>query len=165
MTTLDDRKAFRTVPKPVHAEIDTVQRRRLSRFEIWAWSPIVSFQVGLTGGYLALIYFGISGLIANPPAFTNFSPEGYGGFWAIFLILGAMIASLGSISRHKWFERMETIGASILSVTVGSYALLVLFIAYGVGDPTRIAGGAGFTALTIPILIRTMWLYSQLLRR
>lgn len=159
----DDKKAFQTMPKP--PRIPKREQRQLSRFEIWAWSPITSFQVGLTAGYIALIYFGISSLIASPPSFQDTSPEGYAWFWALGLFFGAIIASLGSVSRNKYFEWAETVGASILSLTVGSYALLVLVIAYGLGDTGRIAGGAGFTALAVPILIRTMWLFSQLLRK
>lgn len=141
-----------------------VDKRRYTRFEVWAWSPIISFQVGLTAGYVALVYFGISGLISQPPSFDTTVPEWYVGYWAIALIVGAALSAFGSISRNKWFERLETVGSTLLTLTIGSYALIVLWLAYAVGDSDKVAGGAGFTALTVPILIRCMWLFSQLLR-
>lgn len=153
---------FPTVPKPVHKQR---QKRRLTRFEVWAWSPIKSFQVGLTTGYVALIFFGISALISEPTSLGWTSPHGWTSGWAWATVLGAAIATIGSVSRAKWFERSETVGASLLSLTIGSYALLLLFLAYGMGDSSKIAMGAGFTALAVPTIVRTMWLYSQLLRR
>lgn len=134
-------------------------------FGLWAWSPIISFQVGLTAGYGALIYFGIAALYASPPSFEDTSPDGYAYIWAIGLVLGAMIAVVGSVSRNKKFELTETVGASFLSLTVGSYVGLLHWIAYSLGDASRVAGAAGFTALAVPIIVRTMWLYSQLLRK
>lgn len=125
----------------------------------------MSLQVGLTAGYLAIIYFGIASMAATPPAIEDASPEGYAFFWALGLAVGGLIASIGSVSRHKLFERIETVGSSILSLTVGSYAALLTYFAYALGDSDRIAASAGFTALAIPILIRTLWLYSQLLRK
>lgn len=152
---------FNTVQRPPRVH----QARQLTRFELWAWSPVISFQVGLTAGYIALIYFGISGLIAAPPSISMTTPDGYAGFWAAALILGGVLGAFGSVSRHKLFERFETAGALLLSVTVGSYACIVLFLAYAAGDVDKAAAGAGFTALAIPIIIRCMWLFSQLLRK
>jgi len=153
---------FPTAPKPSSR---SRQRRRPTRFEVWAWSPIKSFQVGLTTGYIALIFFGISSIIAAPASLGYTSPAGWTGFWSVALVIGAIVASVGSISRLKLFERAETVGATLISLTVGSYALLLLFLAYALGDTTKIATGAGFAALAVPVIVRTMWLYSQLLRR
>jgi len=134
-------------------------------FGLWAWSPIISFQVGLTAGYAALIYFGVAALYASPPSFENTSPDGWAWGWAIGLVVGAMIAVVGSISRNKKFEITETVGASLLTLTVGSYVGLLHWVAYAAGDADRVAGAAGFTALAVPIIVRTMWLWSQLLRK
>lgn len=159
-----DNSVFNTMPRP--PRIDTRKKtRRLSRFEIWAWSPVISFQVGLTASYAALSYFGITSVIATPPSINATTPEEYGGFWAIALIVGAISAAVGSITRRKWFRRVETMGATLLSLTVGSYAAILTWLALGVGDSDKLAGSAGFTALAIPVIIRMMWLYSQLLRK
>jgi len=149
-----------TMPHPPRPK-----KNRISRFALWAWSPIISFQVGLTAGYVVLIWFGVSSLISAPPSFETTTPDGYSWFWAGLLILGAAVAALGSIDRSRYFENIERVGSSIVSLTVGSYTAIITWIAYGTGDVTRIAGAAGFTALAVPLIIRTMWLWSQLLRK
>jgi len=143
----------------------TKAQNRPTRFQLWAWSQVLQFQVGLTATYVAAIYFGVSALIATAPAFIETAPEGYAFLWAIALIIGAVTGSIGSISRRKLFERLELIGSSLVSLTIGSYASVLLFIAYGLGDTTRISGGAGFVALSIPFIVRTLWLASQALRK
>lgn len=135
--------------------------RKLTRFELWAWSPVISFQIGLTASYLAMIYFGLSAAIASVPAFTKAAPDGWSLFWAGALVVGGVLGSIGSISRMKVFERLELVGAFLVSLTVGSYALLVLFLAYVLADAGRASGGAGFIALVVPVVVRTLWLASQ----
>lgn len=154
---------FPTKARPPHLPVPP--RRKPTRFELWAWSPVISFQIGLTAGYAALVNFGITGLIASPPSLDLTTPGWYGGYWASALIVGAVLAAIGSIGRKKWWSRIETVGATLLTLTIGSYALIVQFVAYGLGDADKIAAGAGYTALAIPIIIRCMWLYSQLLRK
>ena len=149
-----------TAPKPT----TRVPESNMSRFALWAWSPIISFQVGLTAGYVALVWFGVSSLIAAPPVFERTTPDGYSWIWAIALLLGAATAAFGSIDRRPFFENLERIGASAVSLTVGSYTAIVTWIAFGEGDASRVAGAAGFTALAVPLIIRTMWLWSQLFR-
>lgn len=139
-------------------------RTNMSRFALWAWSPIISFQVGLTAGYIFLVWFGVSSLIAAPPSITSTTPDGYAGFWALALMVGAAIAAFGSIDRRPFFEGVERVGSSLVSLTVGSYTAIVTWIAFGQGDISRIAGAAGFTALAVPLIIRTLWLWSQLRR-
>lgn len=156
-----DRLVFRTMPKPPR-----VPRRRMpSRFEIWAWSPVLSFQIGLTAGYLAMIYFGVSAFIAEVPTFRETAPDGWSIYWAAALIFGGVFASFGSVSRARWFERLELVGATLITLTVGSYASVMLFLAYVTGDVGRASGGAGFIALTVPVLVRMLWLASQSLRK
>jgi hypothetical protein len=151
-----------TAPRPIKA---ARSRRRPTKFEIWAWSQVLSFQIGLTGLYIALVYFGIASTIATAPAIQQTSPDGYAYFWAIALAIGAAVAAVGSISRKKKFEIVELIGSGIVSITVGSYAAIVTTIAYVLGDSGRISGSAGFTALAVPLIIRTLWLASQSRRK
>jgi len=163
MHTVEEGKAaFNTMPKP--RRIPT-RRRQLTKFEIWAWSQVLSFQIGLTAGYIALVYFGIAAIFASVPTLRETSPDGYVFFWAAALAVGAAIAAVGSISRRKTFERIELVGSSVVSLAVGSYATILTFVAYGLGDVSRVSGSAGFVALAIPLLIRTMWLASQALRK
>lgn len=125
----------------------------------------MSFQLGLTTKYIAMIYFGLSAAIASVPAFQDAAPKGYAIVWAVALVVGGVLGAFGSVSRAKWFERIELIGATLVTLTVGSYAATLLALAYGEGDAGRAAAGAGFIALTMPSLIRTMWLFSQSLRK
>lgn len=161
--TVSDSLAFRTMPKP--PRIPRRTQRKLSKFEVWAWSPVISFQIGLTAAYLAMIYFGLSAAFAQVPAFRHTAPDGWTIYWAIALVLGGMLAALGSISRVKVFEVLELLGSLLITLTVGSYAAVVLFLAYGYGDVDRASSGAGFVALVVPILVRMLWLASQSLRK
>lgn len=156
-----DELAFKTMPRPPRR----ASIRKPTRFQIWAWSPVLSFQVGLTASYLAAIYFGISSVIATAPAFQETAPHWYQFFWAVALVLGGCFGAVGSVSRHKAFERIELAGVSLVSLTCGSYAAVLLFIAYGLGDTTRISGAAGFVTLVVPFLVRTLWLSSQMFRK
>ena len=159
---------FKTIPRPVHVETNPIPQPNTltwKLFGVWAWSPVIAFQIGLTTFYLALVYFGISGMISSPPSFDTTVPEWFVGYWALALIVGGAVAAAGSVSRSTWFERAETLGSFLLTLTVGSYALIVLWLAYGTGDVDRVAGGAGFVALSVWPLTRFMWLVSQLLRK
>jgi hypothetical protein len=162
--TINDMKAFKTMPKPPRVK-QHIKHRVPTKFEIWAWSPVLSFQVGLTASYIALIYFGVSAFLAEVPAFRETAPDGWSIYWATALVIGSIFAAFGSISRMKWFQRAELLGATLISLTVGSYAAVTLFIAYVLGDEDRASGGAGFVALAVPTLVRMMWLASQSLRK
>lgn len=158
-----DNFSFDTMPKP--AKIQPRPRRMPSRFELWAWSPVVSFQIGLTASYLGMIYFGVSAYLANPPVFDLTAPDGWATAWSIALMLGGALGAIGSINRKLWFERLELLGSSLGSLTIGSYACILLFLAYAQDDASRAAVGAGMVALMAPILVRAFWLASQTLRK
>ena len=139
--------------------------RQPTRFERWAWSPISAYRLGLTLGYVAMVYFGVQSFIAGVPAFAIAAPEGWTPVWALILIGGGVAAAIGSAASSKVFERVETVGAWILMLTLGTYALTLLWIAYGIGDQSRAAVGAGFIALGVQPLVRLLWLMSQLGRK
>lgn len=162
--TISDAQAFKTMPKPPRVP-SRATGRQLTRFEVWAWSPVISFQIGLTAGYLAMIYLGVTAFIAHIPAFAITAPDGWTSFWAIALVLGGILGSVGSVSRHKVFETLELIGSLLITLTVGSYAAVLLFLAYVLGETGRAAVGAGFVVLTVPVLVRMLWLASQSLRK
>lgn len=162
--TVSDNLAFDVMSKPPRVPKRGF-RRGPSKFEIWAWSPVVSFQVGLTAGYLAMIYFGVSAFIAKIPAFLHTAPDGWSLYWAVALTIGGIFASIGSVSRLKWFEVAELLGSSLITLTVGSYAAVLLFLAYSGHQASQAAAGAGFVVLTVPVLVRMLWLASQSLRK
>jgi len=139
--------------------------RELSRFERWAWSPITAYRVGLTLGYLSMIYFGTSAFIAGVPAFQITAPTGWTPIWASVLVIGGLGAAIGSTNSTKLFERIELCGAWALFLTLSGYAATLLWLAYSDGDSNRAAAGAGFVALGIPPGVRLLWLMSQLGRK
>jgi hypothetical protein len=53
----------------------------------------------------------------------------------------------------------------VLLLTLGTYALTLLWIAYGLNDQSRAAVGSGFLALGVQPLVRLLWLMSQLGRK
>lgn len=139
--------------------------RPRTRFEVWAWSPVQSFQIGLTLGYLGLMYFAVSAFIAGVPAFRITAPEDWSLFWSAALMIASPIAAIGSISRARAFENLERWGAGFVTLTVGSYTAVLMWIAYVIGDADRAPVAAGFFVLTVFFLVRFMWLMSQLLRK
>lgn len=139
--------------------------RKLSRFEKWAWSPITAYRVGLTIGYIAAIYFGLSAFIAGVPAFQLTAPYGWTPIWSLAVVLGGACAAIGSIGDSKGFRRAELAGSWTLFLALGVYAAVLLLLAYGSGDPDRAAVGAGFVALGVTPGVRMLWLMSQLNRR
>lgn len=139
--------------------------REPTRFERWAWSPILAYRLGLTLGYLTTIYFGISAFIAGIPAFQITAPEGWTPIWSAILIVGGIIATAGSIADGHVFRRVELVGAWTLFLTLGGYAVVLLILAYGSGDAGRAAVGAGFVWLGVQPGVRMLWLMSQLGRK
>lgn len=161
MTNVD--KAFPTRIRPARRQDQTP--RQLTRFEKWAWSPITAFRVGLTVTYLATIYFGVSAFIAGVPTFNILAPRGWTPFWAGFVVLGAMIGAIGSISDKHVFRRLELGGAWTLFVMISVYAVCLLILAYAAGDVDRAAAGSGFVVLGVTPAVRMLWLMSQLGRK
>ena len=163
MTARPEGLTFSTMPKPPRVAIRPT--RKLTRFERWAWSPVVSFQIGLTLSYLGLIFFGITSFIANVPVFQITAPEWWSQYWATALGVGGIMGFFGSIHRRKPYETLELFGSAISALALGSYALSLLFVAYGIGDINRATSATSMVVLTIPFLVRTLWLSSQSLRR
>ena len=140
-------------------------RRYPSRFERWAWSEIPAYRLGLTLGYIGLIYFGVSAFIAGVPAFTLAAPDGWTPIWAVVLVLGGATGSIGSVSESKRFRAIELVGSWAIFLTVAVYATTLLFIAYANGDASRAAVGSGFVVLAIAPGVRMLWLMARVLRR
>lgn len=132
-----------------------------SRFERWARSKIVSFRVGQTMLYAGTVYFGIQAFITGVPAFDIAAPEGWTPIWAVLLVVGGAVASLGSVSDEKVFEVIELVGVWLLFLTLGCYAIVLLYLGYGLHDNGRATVGSGFLVLSLPAFVRMLWLMSQ----
>ena len=138
-------------------------RRYPSRFERWAWSEIPAYRLGLTLGYIGLIYFGVSAFIAGVPAFVLAAPQGWTPIWATVLVIGSIVASIGSVASTKRFRALELTGTWSIFLTIAVYAATLLFIAYGTGDTSRAAVGSGFVVLSIAPGVRMLWLMARVL--
>lgn len=154
---------FDTLPRPPRRIVRP--RRELSRFELWAWSPITAYRIGLTLSYAAGVYFGVSALIAGVPAFEIAAPPGWTPIWATLVVVASALATVGSINDRKWSRRLELAGAWTLFLTLAGYATVLLILAYADGDTARAAVGAGFVALGVQPGVRMLWLMSQLRRK
>jgi hypothetical protein len=138
--------------------------RMPSRLERWAWSEIPAYRVGLFLGYLVLIYIGISAVIAGVPIFDLTAFEGWASIWGSVIIAAGVVGTLGSIHDSPRFRAIELAGAWTASVFLVGYAGPMLAYAYGQNDPNRAAVGAVLTGLTIPPVIRMLWLMAKVLR-
>lgn len=136
--------------------------REPSRWWRWAWSQVSAFRVGLTVGYIGFLYYGVAALVAGVPAFRTTAPEPFALGWPVLVIVGAVVGIIGSIRDSKPFERIELAGAWLLFLTLFTYAAVLHFIAYTVGDVDRASIAAlVFFAATIPG-VRMLWLMSRL---
>ena len=140
-------------------------RRTPTRFERWAFSSIIAYRLSLTLGYAAASYCGVSALIAGVPAFQVAAPSWWLIVWAPALILSAFVALLGSVSDSRRSWSTELVGAIGLFITLGTYAAVLLVLAYGSGDSARAAAGSGFVWLGVGPALRMVWLMSQLGRK
>lgn len=134
-----------------------------SRLEAWAWSEIPAYRLGLFLGYVVLVYIGVSALIAGVPIFDLTAPEGYVVFWGPALALSGIAGAAGSIRDTPRYRAIELPGAWIASVLLVGYAGPLLTVAYGTGDPNRAAIGAVLVGLTIPPVIRMLWLQAKVI--
>ena len=139
------------------------QRRRQSKFEVWAWTEIPAYRAGLLMSYIFSVYFGLSALIAGVPAFNIAAPEGWTPIWSIILIVAGPIGLIGIIYDTPKFRLTELIASTLLTLTLGTYAITLLVLAYGVGDNGRVAVGSGFLWLFCGPFIRTAWLIPKVL--
>lgn len=154
------------------------RERRPSRVERWAKYPIVAYRAALTGTYALTIYFGVAGFAAGVPAINETAPRGFVWAWASIVIIGSVIATVGSLQSErapgadglpgrlqKVFRNIELVGSWLLFIALGSYAAVLTILAYGAGDIDRIAAAAGFTVLGATPFGRMVWLMAQLGRR
>lgn len=136
-------------------------------FREWAGSQVAAYRVGLVLGYVAMMYFGGQAFYAGIPTFTFTTPEGWTPVWSFAVVIGGFVAAIGSTRAGsepvtktiRTYNAIELSGAILLFLTLGTYAVILLFVGYGYGDPGRQSIGAGFVALGIPATVRMFWLF------
>jgi len=136
--------------------------RTRSRFELWAWTELPAYRLGLLLGYAGAVYFGISCFIAGVPAFDITAPEGWTPIWSSIITLAGPVGIIGIVKDTPRFHRIEIWASSAISLTLGTYAFSILVLAYGHGDVNRAAAGSGFVWLGGYTVIRTFLLVAKI---
>lgn len=138
-------------------------------FRKWASSQVAGYRLELILGYLALMFFGWSAIVAGIPLFQITTPDPYG--WAVFagvtILLGGLVSGAGATRAGeepqtrtiRVFNRVELAGTIMLCLMLGGYAASLLWYGYFiVDDPGRQTIGAAMTALAVRPGVRMVWL-------
>lgn len=133
--------------------------RTPTRFEVWAWSPIVVLRVALVTTYLLYVYFGIISFIAGIPAFTLTAPQGYTSVWATLLVVASVISAVGAI-EDRW-NRVERWASLALSSLMLGYVGTINVIAWISGLVDRQAVAAAVAIGFVLPVCRFVYLASQ----
>lgn len=125
------------------------EHRRRSRFEIWAWSPVIVLRVALVIVYLGYIYCAVIAFIAGIPVFTLVAWEGYTSIWAALLAPSAVVSAIGALTE-RW-ERVEKFASLALSALLLGYVGGLNLVGWVEGDLNRqFGGGIAFIAMVLP---------------
>lgn len=77
-----------------------------------AWEPIAVPRWAITLKYIGFTIAGVIAFVEGVETISLATPEGYEPIWAGFVVLGALVAAVGSL-RPKW-GCVEAIGASVI---------------------------------------------------
>ena len=133
--------------------------REPTRFELWAWSPVIIFRVALISVYLICIYCGVMSVIAGVPVFDMTAPAGWHTLWGALLCLAAIVSAVSAID-DKW-QVVERWASMLLSGLLLAYAGSLNYVAYVSGDLDRMfVGGVAVGLLVVPAC-RFGWLASR----
>ena len=133
-----------------------------TRFELWAWSRVIAYRIGLTLTYGWAIFIGVNAFFAGIPIFRSTAPDGWAQGWAVVVVIGAIVATVGTFKDERKYEIVEMVGASALFALFLSYGILLLFAAYFGGDADRATVGAFVLGAGVSPGVRVAWLISQL---
>jgi hypothetical protein len=136
-----------------------MRERTPTRFEVWAWSPIIVLRVALVITYLLYIYFGIISIIAGIPVFTLTALPGYATIWGALLSVAAVVSAVAAID-DRW-ERIERWSSLALSSLYLAYVGAVNIVAFVSGDVNRQAVGAALTIGLVLPACRFVYLAAQ----
>lgn len=144
----------------VHVEhLDRRARRSRSRFETWAWSPVIVLRVALVATYLLYVYAAIIAFVAGIPVFSLTTPEGYTSIWAVLLGVSALISAVGSVADH--WDRIERWASLALSSLMLAYVGGLNIVGWVSGDLDRqFVGAIAIIAFVLPVT-RFVYLAAQ----
>lgn len=144
---------------------------RLTLFMRWAFSQTAGFRVGLFIGYLLTLAYGVSAIVAGVPAFLLTGSRDYSVVWSLLITASAAVCTVVSafpetpVDRTPWAERIESVSVGLLFTGWAIYATIILYIAYGLGDATRISAGYAFIVIAGVMGSRAMWLAATAWRK
>jgi len=133
--------------------------RRPTRFELWAWGPVIVLRFALVATYLLYVYFAAISFVAGVPAFNLTTFPGYTSVWAFVMGTGAVVAAIGSIT-DRW-EHVEKWGALAVAAMMLGYVGTIHVIGFVTGDINRQAVAAALTIGLVLPAVRFVWLAAQ----
>jgi len=137
----------------------TIRERVPSRFETWAWSPIIVLRIALVITYLLFIYLGIISIRAGIPVFDLTALPGYATIWGALLTAAAIVAAVSSIAeRWEYIERWASLAVSSLYL---AYAGAVNIVGFVSGDIDRQTVGAALLIGLVLPACRFVYLAAQ----
>lgn len=138
---------FDTIPRPPRQARRPI--RKPTKFETWAWSPIIVLRVALVMTYLLYVYAAAIAFIAGIPIFSLLAPEGYTSIWAALLGPSALLSAVGALS-DRW-HRTEKWAAMVLTCLLLGYTGSLNIVAYASSDISRqFVGAIALIALVLP---------------
>lgn len=130
-------------------QADRVARRQRSRFEIWAWSPVIGLRVALVITYLLYVYASVIAFRAGIPVFSLTTWEGYTPAWAVILGTSAVLSAIGAIT-DDW-QRLEKWASLVLTSMLIGYAGGLNLLGFFEGDLRRqFVGAIALIAMVLP---------------
>lgn len=133
--------------------------RRRSKFETWAWSPVIVLRIALVITYLLYVHASVIAFFAGIPLFSLTAPEGYTSIWACLLGIAATVSAVGSVS-DRW-SRVERWASLALSSLMLAYVGGLTIVAYISGDLARqFVAAIALIAFVLPVT-RFVYLAAQ----
>lgn len=134
-------------------------RRERTRFEIWAWSPVIVLRVALVATYVVYAYASIIAFVAGVPIFDLTTPHGWTPVWATIMGVSAAVSAVGSTSE-RW-EKLEMWASGVLASMMLAYVLGLNIVGWASGDVTRqFVGAVAIIAFILPVT-RFVYLAAQ----
>jgi len=131
------------------ASPERVKRRAATRFEMWAWSPVIVLRASLVITYLLYVYGAVIAFIAGIPIFSLLTPIGYTSVWAALSLPAALVAAIGSLTEN--WEKVEKWAALALTGLQSAYVLGVNAVGFAGGDLDRqYVGVISLIAIVLP---------------
>lgn len=136
-----------------------VGTRHPTRFELWAWAPVIVLRIALVATYLLGVALAVMAFIAGVPVFDLTAPHGYAAPWAVMLGISAILAAIGGL--HDGWAKLELWAALGFFALALGYVVPIYVIAFTTGDLNRQTVAVAVTFMLILPASRFGWLAAQ----